>query len=119
MQGASGLSRLWFCDPSVRGAPHPALRVTCCTFSVPLGPHLTALACPATAGTWLPCLRCATLVSTISSPMPQSGLQPPPEDAGELRLALNRMQRQNLKLSSKLARAQQEAQERWAQLPTG
>lgn len=45
--------------------------------------------------------------------MPQRHhLQAPPEDVVGLRLELNRTQRQNLKLSSKLAKAQQEARER-------
>ena len=43
---------------------------------------------------------------------------PEDPDGTELQLALNRMQRQNLKLGSKLARAQQEAQERCARLLT-
>lgn len=47
-----------------------------------------------------------------TTPVPPP-LQPPPEDPGELRLALYRLQRQNLKLTSKLDRAREEAGERW------
>ena len=54
---------------------------------------------------------CCLLPTTSLFPCPPP-LQAPPEDGSELRLALNRAQRQCLKLSSKLSKAQEEAAER-------
>lgn len=80
------------------------------------------LVCMLAVGTayWV-CHRSGPLLPTnlhpgwASLPLPCSfvpSLQPPPEDVGELRLVLNRTQRQNLKLSGKLARAKDESAER-------
>ncbi len=52
------------------------------------------------------------LLWEISPLLTRCCLQPPPEDVSELRLALNRLQRQNLKLSSKLSKAQSELADR-------
>ena len=58
----------------------------------------------------------ATAPCAATTLLPLQPLQPPPEDAAELCLALNRMQRQNLKLTSKVSKAKDESADRWGQL---